>query len=252
MNALIQSTMDRAKALLEARKVRRPVETLLPLAQRCLAWWTAVHGNPREDHRGLRKLQVDFRALAFECGPGKAPRWVKEHALEADALFTDFVLLAEDMPRPSLPTFGDHLRQEARPVLQYWLWTHLDHHVVALTMGLLESGLLAQKPEDPGFESQAHLRENALSPVATLLGLASYLAAPKSHEMPIQDALLTVSALLDTLGQTLSQAFNLGGPRAHTLMQEGGWERPSYPYHVADLDALAARQLKQEMAGGRH
>jgi hypothetical protein len=246
---MLQSTLDRAKTLLEARKVRRPVETLLPLAQRCLTWWTTVHGNPMEDRRGLRTLQREFRSLAFECGPGKTPRWAKEQSAEAEALFKDLVLLAANMPHPSLPAFGDHLREEARPVLLQWLWMHLDYHVVALTIGLLESGLLAQKPEDPTFESQASLREKAVSTVGTLLTLAAYLSAPTGREMPIQDALLTVSALLNVLSEALEEAFALGGPRAKTLMGKGGWVRPPYPFNVADLDALAARQFKNEMDG---
>ena len=248
--AIPMATLYRAKALLEARRLCRPVETLLPLAQWSLAWWTAVHGSIKGKPRRLRSLQLEFLAMAFECGPGIPARWTKVQSAEAVALSREFVSLAAELPAPSLPAFGDHLREEARAVLLNWLWAHPDYHAAALTVGLLESGLLADDPDDDAFMSQSGIREGVVSTVSALLGMASYLAAPTGREMPIKEALLTVSAMLDALGGILDEAFALGGPKARALMESGCWERPAYPFNVADLDALAASQAREETKGG--
>ena len=55
------AVLNRASALLVAREVRRPPETLAFLAQRLLRWWTVIKGIPTFDPPAFKSLARDFR-----------------------------------------------------------------------------------------------------------------------------------------------------------------------------------------------
>jgi hypothetical protein len=230
--------LNRASALLVAREVRRPPETLAFLAQRLLRWWTVIKGIPTFDPPAFKSLARDFRELGFDCLPGKNPRWTPKQRSQAEALFQELAFLVADGPDLPLPELRLDLAPRDRPLLVQWIWNHLDHHISALTIGLLGSRILAMTPEDPRFDSQAPLRERVVQTVGTLVAFAFYLAGEHGHDMAMGQAATTVSALLDGLAAALEEAFTLGGPRGRWLAHCGGWERPSYPCRMSDYRSV--------------
>jgi hypothetical protein len=230
--------LNRASALLVAREVRRPPETLAFLAQRLLRWWTVIKGIPTFDPPAFKSLARDFREMGFDCLPGKNPRWTPKQRAQAESLFYELVFLVADGPDLVLPELRLDLQAEDRPQLVRWIWNHLDHHVSALTIGLLGSRILAVNPEDLRFEGQAGLRERVVQIVGTLVAFALYLGGEHGKDMPMGQAATTVSALLDGLAAALEEAFALGGTRGRWLAHCGGWERPVYPCRMADFASV--------------
>ena len=90
--------LNRASALLVAREVRRPPETLAFLTQRLLRWWTVIKGVPTFDPPALKSLARDFREMGFDCLPGKNPRWTPKQRAHAESLFHELVLLVAVNP----------------------------------------------------------------------------------------------------------------------------------------------------------
>jgi hypothetical protein len=230
--------LNRASALLVAREVRRPPETLALLAQRLLRWWTVIKGIPTFDPPAFKSLARDFREMGFDCLPGKNPRWTPKQRTQAENLFYELAFLVADSPDMALPELRLDLKPEDRMRLVRGIWNHLDHHVSALTIGLLGSRILAVNPEDPRFETQAALRERVVQIVGTLVAFALYLGGDHGKDMPMGQAATTVSALLDGLAASLEEAFALGGTRGRWLAHCGGWERPAYPCRMGDFGSV--------------
>ena len=227
--------LNLASALLVAREVRRPPETLAFLAQRLLRWWTVLKGIPTFDPPALKSLARDFREMGFDCLPGKNPRWTPKQRAHAESLFHELAILVAEGPDMALPELRLDLGPKDRPLLVRWIWNHLDHHVSALTIGLLGSRILAVSPEDPRFETQTALRERVVQIVGTLVAFALYLGGDHGGDMPMGQAATTVSALLDGLAASLEEAFRLGGTRGAWLAHCGGWQRPNYPCRMGDF-----------------
>jgi hypothetical protein len=238
--------LNRASALLVAREVRRPPETLAFLAQRILSWWTAIKGVPNFEAAALKSLAREFREMAFDCLPGRNPRWTPKQRAHAEDLFLDLARLAVDGPELSLPEVRLDLKPMDRSQLVRWIWNHLDYHVSALTIGLLGTRILAVNPDDPRFAAQANLRERVVQITGTLVALALYLAGDHGGDMPMQQAATTVSALLDGLAGSLEEAFALGDTRGRWLARCGGWQRPDYPCRMGDF-GQAIKGLPPEM-----
>jgi hypothetical protein len=230
--------LNRASALLVAREVRRPPETLAFLAHRLLCWCTALKGAPAFDPPALKSLARDFREMAFDCLPGKNPKWTPKQRVQAEDLFHELALLVAEGPDLELPALRLDLTPKERPQLVRWIWNHLDYHVSALTLGLLGSRILAVTPEDSRFERQALLRERVVQLVGTLVAFALYLAGDHGGDMPASQAAATVSALLDGLAGSLEEAFLLGGIRGTWLAHRGGWQRPDYPCRMGDFGSV--------------
>jgi hypothetical protein len=230
--------LNRASALLVTREVRRPPETLALLTQRILRWWTVLKGAPTFEPSALKPLAREFRELAFDCLPGKNPRWTPQQRTHADSLFQELALLVAEGPDLELPELRLDLAPKDRPLLVRWIWNHLDHHVSALTIGLLGSRTLAVSPEDPRFETQAALRDRVVQIVGTLIAFALYLGGDHGSDMPMGQAATTVSALLDGLAASLEEAFRLGGTRGTWLAHCGGWQRPDYPCRMGDFGSV--------------
>jgi hypothetical protein len=230
--------LNRASALLIARDVRRPPETLALLTQRLLLWWTIIKGIPTFDPPAFKSLARDFREMGFDCLPGKNPRWTPKQRTQAESLFHELAFLVAGGPELVLPELRLDLQPQDRPLLVRWIWNHLDHHISALTIGLLGSRILAVNPEDPRFESQAALRERVVQIVGTLVAFALYLGGDHGQDMPMGQATATVSALLDGLAASLEEAFVLGGTRGRWLAHCGGWERPAYPCRMGDFGSV--------------
>jgi len=230
--------LDRASALLVAREVRRPAETLPFLAQRLLRWWTVIKGLPTFELPALKSLARDFREMGFDCLPGKNPRWTPKQRTQSEGLFLELALLVADRPDLPLPEVRLDLGPQDRPLLVQWIWNHLDHHITALTIGLLGSRILAVTPEDPRFESQTQLRERVVQLVGTLVAFALYLGGDHGRDMPVGQAATTISALLDGLAASLEEAFSLGGTRGRWLAHCGDWERPVYPCRMGDYGSV--------------
>ncbi|HWQ10069.1 MAG TPA: hypothetical protein VN436_13205 [Holophaga sp.] len=230
--------LNRASALLVARDVRRPPETLAFLTQRLLRWWTVIKGLPTFDPPALKSLSRDFREMGFDCQPGKPLRWTPKQRSQAEALFDDLVVLVAESPDMELPGLRLDLKTVDRPLLVRWIWNHLDHHVTALTIGLLSGRILAVTPEDPLFAGQAPLRERVVQLVGTLVAFALYLGGEHGRDMPMPQAATTASALLDGLAESIAQAFALGGTRGRWLAHCGGWERPAYPCRMSDFSSV--------------
>ena len=230
--------LNRACALLIAREVRRPPETLAFLAQRLLRWWTVIKGIPTFDPPAFKSLARDFREMGFDCLPGKNPRWTPKQRAQAESLFHELAFLVADSPDLVLPEVRLDLKPGDRPQLVSWIWNHLDHHISALTIGLLGARILAVTPEDLRFENQAPLRERVVQIVGTLVAFALYLAGEHGKDMPMGQAATTVSALLDGLAAALEEAFALGGTRGRWLAHCGGWERPVYPCRMGDFGSV--------------
>jgi hypothetical protein len=235
---LPMEVLNRASALLVAREVRRPPETLALLAQRLLRWWTVIKGIPTFDPPAFKSLARDFREMGFDCLPGKNPRWTPKQRTQAENLFYELAFLVADSPDMALPELRLDLKPEDRLRLVRWIWNHLDHHVSALTIGLLGSRILAVNPEDPRFETQAALRERVVQIVGTLVAFALYLGGDHGKDMPMGQAATTVSALLDGLAASLEEAFALGGTRGRWLAHCGGWERPAYPCRMGEFGSV--------------
>jgi len=235
---LPSEVLDRASALLVAREVRRPPETLAFLAQRLLRWWTVIKGIPTFDPPAFKSLARDFREMGFDCLPGKNPRWTPKQRAQAESLFHELAFLVADGADLPLPQVRLDLDAKDRQMLIQWIWNHLDHHISALTIGLLGSRILAVTPEDLRFESQAQLRERVVQLVGTLIAFALYLAGDHGQDMPMGQAATTVSALLDGLAASLEEAFALGGTRGRWLAHCGGWERPVYPCRMQDYGSV--------------
>lgn len=236
--SLPASVLNRASALLVAREVRRPPETLAFLAQRLLRWWTALKGVPVFEAPALKSLAREFREMGFDCLPGKTPRWSPHQRAQADHLFMELAVLMAERPELELPALRLDLKPADRLLLVHWIWNHLDHHVSALTIGLLGSRILAVRPEDLRFESQAPLRERVVQIVGTLIAFALYLEGEHGGDMPMGQAATTVSALLDGLAAALEEAFRLGGTRGAWLATSGGWKRPDYPCRLGDFGSV--------------
>jgi hypothetical protein len=230
--------IDRASALLVAREVRRPPDTLVPLAQHLLRWWTAMKGAPGFDSASLRPIAREFREMGFDCLPGKPPRWTTKQRDQVEALFDEMAILVAAGPDISLPELRLDLKPKDRSRLIHAIWNHLDYHVSALTLGLLGSRVLAVSPEDPRFEGQRELRERIVQIVGTLVAFALYLAGEHAKDMPMGQAATTVSALLDGLADSIEAAFRLGGTRGAWLARSGGWERPEYPCRMGEFGAV--------------
>lgn len=230
--------INRASALLVAREVRRPPETLAFLAQRLLRWWTVLKGVPAFDPPALKSLSREFREMGFDCLPGKTPRWTPKQRAQSESLFHELAFLVAEGPNMALPELRLDLKPQDRPLLVHWIWNHLDHHVSALTIGLLGSRILAVSPEDPRFEGQAGMRERVVQIVSTLVAFALYLGGDHGGDMPMGQAAATVSALLDGLAASLEEAFRLGGTRGGWLARCGGWQRPDYPCRMGDFGSV--------------
>ncbi len=232
------AVLNRASALLVAREVRRPPETLAFLAQRLLRWWTVIKGIPTFDPPAFKSLARDFREMGFDCLPGKNPRWTAKQRTQAESLFYELAFLVADGPDLVLPELRLDLKAADRSQLVRWIWNHLDHHVSALTIGLLGSRILAVNPEDLRFESQAGLRERVVQIVGTLVAFALYLGGEHGGDMPMGQAATTVSALLDGLAAAMEEAFALGGTRGRWLAHCGDWKRPAYPCRMGDFGSV--------------
>lgn len=230
--------LDHASALLTARGVRRPPETLAFLAQRLLRWWTVIKGIPAFDSPAFKSLARDFREMGFDCLPGQNPRWTPKQRAQSESLFHELAFLVAASPDMALPALRLDLNPGDRPLLVRWIWNHVDHHVSALTIGLLGSGILAAGPQDPGFESQAALRDRVVQTVDTLVALALYLGEEHDGDPPLHQMAGTTSALLDGLAGALEEAFALGGTRGRWLAHCGDWERPAYPSPRGDFRSL--------------
>ena len=95
--------LNRASALLVARDVRRPPETLAFLTQRLLRWWTVIKGLPAFDPPALKSLSRTSGRWAFDCQPGKPLRWTPKQRSQAEALFDDLAMLVAESPDMELP-----------------------------------------------------------------------------------------------------------------------------------------------------
>lgn len=230
MTILPADTLSRSRALLEARGLRRPPETLPFLVQQILRWRTALKGSPSFTAQGLRPLVRDFRELGFDVLPGATPRWTKSQRDELENLFLDLAPGVAAGPTLELPDLPRDPKPSDRLKLPQWLWNHVDHHGTALTLGLLESRVLAGSPEDPGFEEQGALRERIVQLASALVPFAMYLAGPSGAEMTLNEGLRTGCSLLSELSTCLEEAFILGGPRGAWLARRGGWYPPAYPF----------------------
>jgi hypothetical protein len=230
--------VNRASALLVAREVRRPPDTLAPLAQHLLRWWTVLKGAPGFDPASLRPIAREFREMGFDCLPGKPPRWTTKQRDQVEALFDEMAILVAAGPELPLPELCLDLKPKDRSRLIHVIWNHLDYHVSALTLGLLGSRVLAVNPDDPRFEGQRELRERIVHIVSTLVAFALYLAGEHGKDMPVGQAATTVSALLDGLADSIDAAFRLGGTRGAWLARSGGWERPGYPCRMGEFGTV--------------
>lgn len=230
--------LNRASALLVAREVRRPPETLAGLAQHLLRWWTVLKGAPAFEPSALKPLAREFREMGFDCQPGKTPRWTPKQRAQVEALFGELALRVAAGPDLPLPELRLDLKPKDRPKLVQDIWTHLDYQVSALTLGLLGSRILAVSPEDPRFEGQTGLRERVVQLVGTLVAFALYLAGEHGKDMPMGQAATTVSALMDGLAAALEEGFRMGEVRGAWLARCGGWERPDYPCRMADFGSV--------------
>ena len=237
LTRLPQDVRDRAAALLAERGVRRPVGTLPFLVQEVLRWRTLSQGLPSFEPRSLNRLARDFRAAAFDLQPAHPRRWRTAQLRESEALFQTLAVLVAEGPALPLPPFPAARRPRHLAELLGTAWNHLDRHLAALSLGLLDGGLLASSPEDPAFETQASLREGMLQPAGALVPLLEYLDTPRGAAMPAHQAHLALSALLDALGEHLDKAFDAGGTRGRWLARAGGWERPEYPCGARELPA---------------
>ncbi len=238
--------LNRASALLVAREVRRPPETLAGLAQHLLRWWTVLKGAPAFEPASLKPIAREFREMGFDCQPGKPPRWTPKQRAQVEALFGELALLVSASPDLSLPELRLDLKAKDRHRLVQDIWMHLDYHVSALTLGLLGSRILAVRPEDPRFDGQAALRERIVQIVGTLVAFALYLAGEHGKDMPMGQAATTVSALLDGLAAAIDEGFRMGDARGAWLARCGGWERPAYPCPMADFGTVV-RTLPPEI-----
>lgn len=237
LTLLPADTLGRARALLEARNVRRPPETLAFLAQELLRWHCTLKGVPSFEPASLKSLARAFREMGFDCLPGKLPRWSADHRTRTEELFRELAILVAEGPPLELPALRRDREPEERPWLVRCLWNHLDYHVSALTVGLIGSGVLASDPEDPRFEAQGELRGRVVQIVGTLVPFAIYLGGNFGGDMPLDQAELAISALLDGLASSLEQAFDLGGTRGRWMARCGGWERPEYPCRMGNFEA---------------
>lgn len=227
MTILPADTLSRSQALLEARGSRRPPETLPFLVQQILRWRTALKGSPEFTASGLRPLLGNFRELGFDVLP-TAPRWTKTQRHELEDLFLQLALVVSAGPALELPDLSS--RPSDRMKLLPWLWNHMDHHGTALTLGLLESRILAENPSDPRFEAQTELRERIVKLASALVPFAIYLAGPSGAEMTLDQGRSTACSLLLEFSSALDEAFTLGGPRGAWLARRGGWYPPAYPF----------------------
>jgi len=241
MTILPADFLANARALLEARGLRRPAETLPFLVQQILRWRTALKGAPRFDGPGLHTLIRDFRELGFDTAPGTPSRWNQQQRSALEALFLDLAPRVAIGPVLELPDLTGDAKPSERLRLPEWIWNHVDHCGTALTLGLLESGILPSDPTDPRFEQQSELRVRIVQLAGAVVPFAAYLAGPSGMEMSQDQALRTASALLDEFSICLDEAFRMAGPRGAWLARSGGWFRPRYPFNAQALVNLEAR-----------
>lgn len=241
MTILPADSLANARALLEARGLRRPSETLPFLVQQLLRWRTALKGSPDFTASGLHPLLRSFRELGFDTLPGTPSRWNQQQRSALEALFLDLASRVAIGPALELPDLAGKTKPSERLRLPEWIWNHVDHHGAALTLGLLESGILASDPKDPRFEQQSELRARIVQLAGAVVPFATYLAGPSGVEMTQDQALRTASALLDEFSICLDEAFRSAGPQGAWLARSGGWFRPRYPFNAQALVNLEAR-----------
>ncbi len=226
---------DKCARLLEARKSHRPAETL-PFTAQCLLHWQVIAiGLPSFSAGSLGSMARDFRSIGCDTAPGKSSKWSQEQTGLASEVLGDLWLwLLQREPLP-LPEWETSLEEGEYPLLLDWIWNHVDFHFMALTMGLMGTGLVTDDPKDPRHKDQKPFLDFMMQTFGMLVPLADLLGGEPQDRLPVDRALRTSSALLDSLAKALEEMFQAFGPQGLLLARSGGWHRPTYPFTPRNL-----------------
>lgn len=226
---------DKGSRLLKARKSHRPADTLPFLAQCLLHWQVISIGVPSFSLDSLEAMARDFRSIGCDTAPTKLPKWSEEETGLAISVLGDlwkWLLTREPIP---LPVWKDKLEEGEYPVLLDWIWSHCDFHFMTLTMGLMGTGLLTDDTKDPRYKNQKPFLDFMMKVFGMLVPMADALGKASNDRMPVGEALLVSSVMLDSVAEALESRFQDFGPQGLLLARSGGWHRPVYPFKANDL-----------------
>jgi hypothetical protein len=229
------ATYERAKKLLKQRGCLRPPETLPLLAEMFLRWQGAI-GVPEPIQAGWDPMLRDFRAVAFDLSSTPSQPWTEAQSIAAHDLLIELWQNNLDAPPLQLPAWESQLEETSRDLLAIWTWTHLDCHYLALTMGILSSGLME---EEPRFSKDREWMRSAQEQIALLSNFAEALTQPRNPRRDtgkdIAEELAAASGMLDGLATHITMGLNKGGLQSHLMARAACWHHPSYP---VTLDAF--------------
>ncbi len=226
---------EKCAGLLKARKSHRPADTL-PFTAQCLLHWQVIAiGLPSFSADSLGSMARDFRSIGCDTAPIKSAKWSKqETGLAYEVLGDLWLWLMQNEPLP-LPEWETNLEEGEYPLLLDWIWNHVDFHFMALTMGLMGTGLLTDDPKDPRHKDQKPFLDFMMQTFGMLVPLADSLGEESKDRMPVSRALRMSSVLLDSMAEALDEFFQAFGPQGMLLARTGGWYRPAYPFSHQDL-----------------
>lgn len=242
LSSMPLATYERAAKLLKQRGCLRPPETLPLLAEMFLRWQGAI-GIPEPSQRaGWVPMLGDFRAIAFDLTSALSTPWTIAQTKAAGDLLIELWRNNLDAPPLHLPVWERSLNEGERPLLADWVWSHLDLHYLALTMGVLASGLVGEPPES---KRDREWFQTAMEQVAFISTFAENLMGAKGDPMPIAEALAMGSGMLDGMAMHLVDGFNRGGLQGQLMARAAGWHTPSYPVSAETFFASIAPQPRR-------
>lgn len=226
---------DKCARLLKARKSHRPADTLPFLAQCLLHWQVISIGVPSFSLDSLDAMARDFRSIGCDTAPIRLPKWTEDESGQAILVLSDlWKWLMTRKPIP-LPVWEHSLEEGEYPLLLDWIWKHCDFHFMALTMGLMGTGLLTDDPKAPQYKAQKPFLNYMMKTFGMLVPLADALGKETKDRMPVNEAILVSSVLLDSIAEALDSFFQDFGPQGLLLARSGGWHRPVYPFKATDI-----------------
>ena len=229
------SLHENCARLLKARKSNRPADTL-PFTAQCLLHWQVIAiGVPSFSKDSLGSMARDFRSIGCDTAPIKLPKWSPDQTGLASEVLGDLWLWLMQMEPLPLPEWETKPAEGDYPLLLNWIWNHVDFHFMALTMGLMGTGLLTDNPKDPRHKDQKPFLEFMMQTFGILVPLADDLGKESKKRMPVNEALEFSSTLLDSMAGALDDFFRSFGPQGLLLARSGGWYRPAYPCTLKDF-----------------